>query len=31
VDTHRTNHMRELDTHNVAGPVRIAIKAGLVQ
>jgi len=31
VDTHRTNLMRKLDTHNVAGLVRIAIKAGLVQ
>ena len=31
VDTHRTNLMRKLDTHNVAGLVRIAIKAGLVK
>lgn len=31
VDTHRTNLMRKLDTHNVAGLVRIAIKAGLVR
>lgn len=30
VDTHRTNLMKKLDTHNVAGLVRIAIKAGLV-
>ncbi len=31
VDTHRTNLMRKLDVHNVAGLVRIAIKAGLVR
>lgn len=31
VDTHRTNLMRKLDVHNVAGLVRIAIKAGLVK
>ncbi|HRF78555.1 MAG TPA: response regulator transcription factor [Flavobacteriales bacterium] len=31
VDTHRTNLMRKLDTHNVAALVRIAIKAGLVR
>lgn len=31
VDTHRTNLMKKLDTHNVAGLVRIAIKAGLVK
>lgn len=31
VDTHRTNLMRKLGTHNVAGLVRIAIKAGLVR
>lgn len=31
VDTHRTNLMKKLDTHNVAGLVRIAIKAGLVR
>lgn len=31
VDTHRTNLMRKLRTHHVAGLVRIAIKAGLVQ
>ncbi|MBL0129509.1 MAG: response regulator transcription factor [Flavobacteriales bacterium] len=30
VDTHRTNLMKKLETHNVAGLVRIAIKAGLV-
>lgn len=31
VDTHRTNLMKKLDTHNMAGLVRIAIKAGLVK
>lgn len=31
VDTHRTNLMRKLDTHNVAGLVRLAIQAGLVK
>lgn len=31
VDTHRTNLMKKLDVHNVAGLVRIAIKAGLVE
>lgn len=31
VDTHRTNLMKKLGTHNVAGLVRIAIKAGLVE
>jgi two-component system response regulator NreC len=31
VDTHRTNLMKKLDTHNVAGLVRIAIRAGLVK
>lgn len=31
VDTHRTNIMKKLDTHNVAGLVRIAIKAGLTK
>ncbi len=31
VDTHRTNLMKKLGTHNVAGLVRIAIKAGLVK
>lgn len=31
VDTHRTNLMKKLDTHHVAGLVRIAIKAGLVK
>lgn len=31
VDTHRTNLMRKLETHNLAGLVRIAIKAGLVR
>lgn len=30
VDTHRTNLMKKLDIHNVAGLVRIAIKSGLV-
>ena len=31
VDTHRTNLMKKLSTHNVAGLVRLAIKAGLVR
>jgi two-component system response regulator NreC len=31
VDTHRTNLMRKLNVHNVAGLVRIAMKAGLVK
>lgn len=31
VDTHRTNLMRKLDTHSLAGLVRLAIRAGLVQ
>ena len=31
VDTHRTNLMRKLNVHNVAGLVRIAIAAGLVK
>ncbi|MFZ1687177.1 MAG: response regulator transcription factor [Flavobacteriales bacterium] len=31
VDTHRTNLMKKLDMHNVAGLVRIAIAAGLVK
>ena len=31
VDTHRTNLMKKLDIHNVAGLVRVAMKAGLVQ
>jgi two-component system response regulator NreC len=31
VDTHRTNLMKKLDTHNVACLVRIAMKAGLVK
>ena len=31
VDTHRTNLMKKLDVHHVAGLVRIAIKAGLVK
>ncbi len=30
VDTHRTNLMKKLDIHNVAGLVRMAVKAGLV-
>jgi two-component system response regulator NreC len=30
VDTHRTNLMKKLDVHNVAGLVRIAMKSGLV-
>ena len=31
MDTHRTNLMKKLDMHNVAGLVRIAIAAGLVK
>lgn len=31
VDTHRTNLMKKLGVHNVAGLVRIAMKAGLVR
>lgn len=31
VDTHRTNLMRKLDTHSLAGLVRLAIRAGLVE
>ncbi len=31
VDSHRTNLMRKLNVHNVAGLVRIAIAAGLVR
>ncbi len=31
VDTHRTNLMRKLDVHNVAGLVRLAIQNGLVK
>ncbi len=31
VDTHRTNLMKKLGVHHVAGLVRIAIKAGLVK
>jgi DNA-binding NarL/FixJ family response regulator len=31
VDTHRTNLMKKLDIHNLAGLVRVAIKAGLVR
>lgn len=31
VDTHRTNLMRKLDIHNLAGLVRVAMKAGLVR
>lgn len=31
VDTHRTNLMKKLDVHHVAGLVRIAIKSGLVK
>jgi two-component system response regulator NreC len=30
VDTHRSNLMKKLDVHHVAGLVRMAIKAGLV-
>jgi two-component system response regulator NreC len=31
VDTHRTNLMRKLGIHNLAGLVRVAMKAGLVK
>ncbi len=31
VDTHRTNLMKKMDVHNVAGLIRIAIKSGLVE
>lgn len=31
VDTHRTNLMKKLDIHNLAGLVRIAIRSGLVK
>jgi DNA-binding NarL/FixJ family response regulator len=31
VDTHRTNLMRKLGIHNLAGSVRVAMKAGLVK
>jgi len=31
VDTHRTNLMKKLDVHNVAGLIRFAIKNGLVE
>lgn len=31
VDTHRTNLMKKLDIHNLAGLVRLALKAGLVK
>ncbi len=31
VDTHRTNLMKKLDIHNLAGLVRVAIKSGLVK
>ena len=30
VDTHRTNLMKKMDVHNVAGLIRIALKSGLV-
>ena len=31
VDTHRTNLMRKLEVHNLAGLVRLAINSGLVK
>lgn len=31
VDTHRTNIMKKLDVHNIAGLIRIALKNGLVE
>jgi DNA-binding NarL/FixJ family response regulator len=31
VDTNRTNLMKKLDIHNLAGLVRVAIKAGPVR
>lgn len=31
VDTHRTNLMKKLDVHNIAGLIRFAIKSGLVE
>lgn len=31
VDTHRTNLMKKLDVHNIAGLIRIAMKSGLIQ
>lgn len=31
VDNHRTNIMRKLDVHNVAGLVRLAVSSGLVE
>jgi len=30
VETHRTNLMKKMDVHNVAGLIRIALKSGLV-
>lgn len=30
VDTHRTNLMKKLDSHNIAGLIKFAIKSGLV-
>jgi len=30
VDTHRTNFMKKLDVHNVAGLIRFAMKNGLI-
>ena len=30
VDTHRTNLMKKLAVHNIAGLIKFAIKAGLV-
>lgn len=31
VDTHRTNLMKKMNVHNVAGLIRIALKSGLVE
>ena len=31
VDTHRTNLMKKLEVHNIAGLIRFAIKSGLVE
>ena len=31
VDTHRTNLMKKLDVHNIAGLIRFAIRSGFVE
>lgn len=31
VDTHRTNLMKKLDVHKIAGLIRVAMKSGLIQ